>query len=85
MKRDIKSIISVSLAAMDHPSSSLPIGNTLDVPPDVRIEDGVYDSIDGADDSIPLMEGIPLDIFRWSEGTLIEVRPFSYLHGDFIY
>ena len=52
---------------MDQPSSSLPIGNTLDVPLDVRIHDGVYDSIDVVDDSIPLMEGISLDIFRWTE------------------
>jgi hypothetical protein len=75
MKRDIKSILSVSLAAMDQPFSSLPVGTTLDVSPDVRRDDGVYDSIKVVDDSILLMKGIPLDIFSWSEGMTIEVRP----------
>ena len=69
MKRESDSILSVSLAAMDQYSSSMPIGNTLDVPSDVRIDDGVYDSIEVVDDSIPLMEGISLDIFSWSEVT----------------
>jgi hypothetical protein len=63
MKRYIKSILSFSVVAMDQPSSSLSIGNTLDVPPDARIDDGVYDSIDVVDDSITLTEGMPLDIF----------------------
>ena len=58
-------------------SSSITIRNTLDVPPDVRIDNGVYDSIEVVDDSMySLMKGIPLDIFRWSEGAPIEIRPF---------
>jgi hypothetical protein len=42
---------------------------------DVRIDDDISDSIDFVDDPIPFVEGVPLDIFRWSEGTPIEVRP----------
>jgi len=75
MRRDTKLIISASLAAMDPPSSSVPIGNTLEVPMSVRIDDGVLDCIEVVNESIPLMEGIPLDIWSWSEGTIIEIRP----------
>jgi len=63
VKRDIKSILSVSLDDMDQPSSSIPIGNALDVPPDVRMDNGVFDSLEVVDDSIPLKKGIPLNIF----------------------
>ena len=62
MKRNIKSVLLVSLAAMGQPSSSSPIGNPSGIPLDVRIDDAISDSINCVDGSIPCMEGVPLDI-----------------------
>ena len=56
MKRDIKSILSVSLATMDQPSTSN-VSTNIDVSLDVRVDEGISD--DAEDDSIPCMEGIP--------------------------
>ena len=63
MKKEIKSILSVSLAAMDLPSSSkidIPVDLTLDV----RDDSGDSDSAN-FDDSIPSMDGIPTYAFCW--------------------
>ena len=67
MKKEIKSILSVSLAAMDAPSSSkndIPIDLTLDV----RDDSGDSDS-KNFDDSIPSMDGIPANAFCWHGDT----------------
>ena len=65
MKRDIKSLLSVSLAAMDQPSSSMLV--PMDVSLDVRLDDGIVNDVE--DDSIPSMDGIPSKSFSWSEDT----------------
>ena len=57
MQKDIKSILSVSLAAMDLPSSSK-IDILIDLTLDVREDSGESDPTN-FDDSIPPMEGIP--------------------------
>ena len=64
MERNVKSFLSVSLAAMGQPTSSSPIGTFLDINLDIRIDDGVTDSIEIVDDYIPFMEGVTLDILR---------------------
>jgi len=61
MKKDIKSILSVSLAAMDLPSSSkidIPIDLTLDVH-----DDSGDSGSTNFDDSIPSMDGISALLF----------------------
>ena len=68
MKRDIKSILSVSLPAMDQPSTSI-LSTSLDVSlVYVRVDDVVSDDAD--DDSFPFTEGIPSNMFCWSEATI---------------
>ena len=57
MERNVKSFLSVSLAAMGQPTSSSPIGTPLDLPLNVYIYDDVSDSIGVVDDSISFMEG----------------------------
>ena len=57
MKRDIESILSVSLAAMEHPSTSITYTSKDESLVDIRVDDGVSD--DAKDDSIPFTEGIP--------------------------
>ena len=55
MKEDIKSLLSVSLAAMDQPSTSS-ISIPMDVSPYVCGDDGISDDVE--DDSIPLTKKI---------------------------
>jgi hypothetical protein len=67
MKKNIKAILSISLAAMDAPSSSkvdIPIDLTLDV----RDDSGDSDSINFSD-SIPSMDGILANAFCWHGDT----------------
>jgi len=52
MNRDIKTLLSVSCAAIDQPSTSITFTN-LDLSLDVRVDDGVSD--DAEDDSIPFV------------------------------
>ena len=68
MKKDIKSLLSVSLAAMELPSSSSKEDNPIDVCLDVRDDSGDSDST-AFDDSIPSMDGIPIDAFLWHGET----------------
>ena len=78
MKKDIKSILLDSLAAMDLPSSSkiaIPIDLTLDVRDDSGDSD--YTNFD---DSIPSMDGIPTYDFCWHGDTSLNVRS-PCLHG----
>ncbi len=67
MKKDIKSILSVSLAAMQAPSSSV-IDIPIDLTLDVRDDSGDSDS-KNFDDSIPSMDGIPDYAFCWHGDT----------------
>ncbi len=57
MKKDIKAILSVSLAAMEMTSSSKMV-TPIDISLDVRDDSGDSDSTN-FDDSIPSMDGIP--------------------------
>ena len=66
MKKDIKSILSVSLAAMEAPSSNIDI--PIDLTLDVRDDSGDSDS-KNFDDSIPSMDGIPANAFCWHGDT----------------
>ncbi len=66
MKKDIKSILSVSLAATDAPSSKIDI--PIDITLDVRDDSGNSDSTN-FDDSIPSMDGIPTYAFCWHGDT----------------
>jgi len=61
MQRDINSLISVSLAAMDQPST--PVFVSLHA----SIDDGISD--DAEDDSIPFTKGIPSKEKKMSEAT----------------
>ncbi len=67
MKKDIKSILSVSLAAIDAPSSSK-IDIPIDLTIDVRDDSGDSDSTN-FDDSIPSMDGILAYAFCWHGDT----------------
>jgi hypothetical protein len=64
MKRDVKSLLSVPLAAMGHPSSS-----NVDTPSElslcIRDDLEIRISSDIVDDYIPLIDGIPTSTFRW--------------------
>ena len=66
MKKDIKSILSVSLAAMEAPPSNIDI--PIDLTLDVRDDSGDSDS-KKIDDSIPSMDGIPANAFCWHGDT----------------
>ena len=55
MKREIKSILFVSLPVMGQPTSFSPICTPLDIPLDVCIDVGISDSISVVDDSISFM------------------------------
>jgi len=64
MKRDVKFLISVSLAAMYQPSSSF-VEAPLAMPFDIREDLGISTSFDVVDDFISVVDGIPLIPFRW--------------------
>ena len=68
MKKDIKAILSVSLAAMEVASFSKAI-TPIDISLDVRDDSGDPDSIN-LDVSIPTMDGIPSNTFSWHGDTL---------------
>ena len=57
------------------------MGIALAISLDGCVNDGISNSIDVVDNYIPLTEGIPLNTFRWSEGTPIKVRSLLLLHG----
>ena len=63
MKKDVKALLSVSMAAMNVLSST-----TLDVNKDIVLD--ARDDMDDShstlfDDNIPSMEGIPVQAFHW--------------------
>ena len=63
MKKDIKALLSVSLAAMDASSSKI---NEVDKDDMVDARDDKDDSQSNLiDDTIPLIDGIPIQAFHW--------------------
>ncbi len=67
MKKDIKAILSVSMAAMEVPFSAK-IDTPIDISIDVREDLGDFDGTN-FDDSIPSMDGIPSNTFSWHGDT----------------
>jgi hypothetical protein len=68
MNRDTKSLLSVSLAAMDQPSTSkvdIPLKAYVDIRDDSRDSDT---SVVVAD-SIPVTDGVAFNAFRWHGDT----------------
>ena len=65
MKRDVKSILSISVAAMQLYS---PIINApFALPFDIRDYENTSTTFDVLDDSILIVEGVPMNSFRWLE------------------
>ncbi len=65
MKRDVKSLFSISLAAMKLPS---PIMNApLALPFVTRDDESTSTTFDVMDDSIPVVEGVPTNSVLWLE------------------
>ena len=62
-KRDIKSLLSLSLVDMGKHSSSSNVGIPLDITMDARIDYGISNSIDVIEPFIPFTEEIPLYIY----------------------
>ncbi len=67
MKKDIKAILTVYLAAMEVPSSAK-INTPIDISLDVR-EDSGDSEYTNFDDSIPSMDGIPSNVVGWHGDT----------------
>ncbi len=67
MKKDIKANLSVSMAAMEVPSSAK-IDTPIDISFDVRDDSGDSDTTN-FEDSIPSMDGIPSNAFSWHGDT----------------
>jgi len=58
MKRDVKSLLSISLSAMKLPSH---VVNTLSTLPfDIRDDESTSTTFDVLDDSIPIVKGVPM-------------------------
>ena len=68
MKIDVKSILPVSLASMDQPSTSK-ADISLEENIDIRNDSGVSDTTDVGDDYIPFTDGIPFNVGRWHGET----------------
>jgi hypothetical protein len=65
MKRDVKSLLSVYVANMQLHS---PIVNApLALPFDIRDDEITSTTFDVLDDSIPIVEGVPINSVRWLE------------------
>ena len=64
MKRDVESLLSVSKAVMSIPTTSnQPLESTFDV----RDDESTFTTFDVLDDSIPIVEEVPTNTFRWLE------------------
>jgi hypothetical protein len=63
MKRDFESLLSVSKAAMKIPIMNEPLA----LPFDIRDDKSTSTTSDVLDDSIPIVEGVPTNTFRWLE------------------
>jgi hypothetical protein len=65
MKRDvIESLLSVSKAAMSIPTA---FNQPLELTFDIRDNESTSTTLDVLDDSIPIVEGVPTNTFRWLE------------------
>ncbi len=64
MKRDVESLLSVSKAAMSTPTTS---SKPLELTFDIRDDESSSTIFDVLDDSIPIVEGVPTNTFRWME------------------
>jgi hypothetical protein len=64
MKRDVESLISVSKAAMRIPTT---LNQPLELAFDIRDDEITSTTFDVLDDSIPIVEGVPTNTFRWLE------------------
>ena len=65
IKLYVKSLLSVTLAAMKLPS---PIMNApLAIPFDIRDNESTSTTFDVLGDSIPIVDGVPIITFRWLE------------------
>jgi hypothetical protein len=65
MKRDVKSLLSGSMATMQLPSPI--IHAPLALPFNIRDDEIMSTTFDVLDDSIPIVEGVPTNSFRWLE------------------
>jgi hypothetical protein len=65
MKRDVKSTLSVSVVAIHLPSPIINAPSAL--PFDIQDAESTSTTFDVLDDSIPIVEGIPTNSFRWLE------------------
>ncbi len=64
MKWDVESLLSVSKAAMITPTNS---SQPLELTFDIRDDESTSTIFDVLDDSIPIVEGVPTNTFRWME------------------
>jgi hypothetical protein len=64
MKRDVESLLSVSKAAMSAPTIA---NKPLELTFDIRDDESKSTTFDVLDESIPLVEGVPTNTFRWLE------------------
>jgi len=60
MKRDVRSLLSVSIAAMKLRIMNEPLA----LPLDIRDNESTSTTFDVLDDSIPIVEGVPTKTFR---------------------
>ena len=63
MKRDVKSLLSVSIATM----KLLIMNEPLVLPFDIQDDESTSTTFDVLDDSIPIAERVPTSHFRWLE------------------
>ncbi len=64
MKWDVESLLSVSKAAMGTPTT---LNKPLELTFDIRDDESTSTTFDVLDDSIPIVEGVPTNTFRWLE------------------
>jgi hypothetical protein len=64
MKRDVESLLTVSKAAMSTP---ITLNKPLKLTFDIRDDENTSTIFDVLDDSIPIVEGVPTNTFRWLE------------------
>jgi hypothetical protein len=64
MKRDVESLLSVPKAAMSTPTTS---SKPLELTFDIRDDESTSTIFDVLNDSIPVVEGVPTNTFRWME------------------
>ena len=64
MKWDVESLLSVSKVVM---STYTTLNKPLELPFDIRDDESTSTTFDVLDDSIPIVEGVPTNTFRWLE------------------